>query len=218
MSEFVKVTYTGIEKGTGKVFDTNDKKTAEENGIYNPQLKYEPVLMILGKNQLIKGFEEALAGMKEGEEKEVEIPPEKAYGERREDLIRIVPLQAFKNSNIHPTPGMILELEGAPAKVQSVSSGRVRVDFNHELAGKTLIFKIKLVKKIEKEDEKAKELVMQVFPMEENVEIKVQGEEIQIKLSKKSALMKDYQARKMLLIQQIKNNLEYKTVKIIEEY
>ena len=219
MTEFVKVTYTGKEKNTGRIFDTNDKKAAEEAGIYNPKLSYKPALMILGKNQLIKGFEEALKEMKPGKEKEVEIPPEKAYGERKSELIKIVPLQAFKQNKINPVPGMILELEGMPAKVQSVSGGRVRVDLNHELAGKTLVFKIKLDEKITEPDAKVKALVEQLFPLEKEVKIKILSEEeLEINLSKQSTLMKDYQQRKILLIQQIKDLLGYKNIKIIEEY
>jgi len=218
MIKFVKVTYTGKEKNTGKIFDTNDKKTAEEKGIYNPQFNYKPVLMILGKNQLIKGFEEVLEKMKVGEEKTVEIPPEKAYGERKSDLIKLVPLQIFKNNKINPTPGMILELEGKPARIQSVSGGRVRVDFNHELAGKILIFKIKLEEEIENQEDKVKALIEQVFPFEKNTKIKINNDEVEINVSKQSTLMKDYQSRKILLIQQIKNILGYKNIKIIEEY
>ena len=218
MVEFVKVIYTGKEKETGKIFDTNDKKTAEENGLYNPKFNYKPLLMVTGKGELIKGFEEALEKMKPGEEKEVEIPPEKGYGERRKDLIAIVPLQDFKKNKVNPVPGMVLEIEGRPAKVQSVNSGRVRIDFNHELAGKTLIFKIKLVEKIENQEHKIKALIEQVFPLEEDPKVKINGDEVEINLSKKTALMNDYQARKMLLIQRIKNLLEYKNIKIIEEY
>ena len=59
MAEFIKVTYTGRDKDTNQVFDTNDESVAKAENIYNPQIKYEPVLMILGDNQLIKGFEEA---------------------------------------------------------------------------------------------------------------------------------------------------------------
>ena len=218
MIEFVKVTYTGREKETGRIFDTNDEKVAKENNIYDAKFNYKPALMILGKNQLIKGFEEALEKMKPGEEKIVEIPPEKAYGQRKASLVRLIPLQAFKKSKIDPKPGMILQLDGTPARVQSVSGGRVRVDFNHELAGKTLIFNIKLVEKIEKQEDKIKEIVKQVFPFEENPEIKIKEKDVEIKISKKSTAMQDYQTRKMLLINQIKNFAEMQNIKIIEEY
>jgi len=218
MIEFVKVTYTGREKETGRIFDTNDEKVAKENNIYDAKFNYKPALMILGKNQLIKGFEEALEKMKPGEEKIVEIPPEKAYGQRKASLVRLIPLQAFKKSKIDPKPGMILQLDATPARVQSVSGGRVRVDFNHELAGKTLIFNIKLVEKIEKQEDKIKEIVKQVFPFEENPEIKIKEKDVEIKISKKSTAMQDYQTRKMLLINQIKNFAEMQNIKIIEEY
>jgi len=218
MTEFIKVTYTGKEKDTGRIFDTNNKKVAEKNNMYNPNLNYKPILMILGKKQLIQGFEEALEKMKAGEEKTVEIPPEKGYGVRKPELVRLVPLQVFKQNKIDPKPGMILQLEGTPARIQSVSGGRVRVDFNHELSGKTLIFEVKLEEKIEKQDDQLKELVKQVFPFEEEVNSKIDGKNVEINIGKKSTAMKDYDGRKMLLIQQIKTMLDMENVKVIEEH
>ena len=218
MTKFVKVIYTGKEKDTGRIFDTNNKKVAEDNNMYNPQLNYKPILMILGKGQLIKGFEEALEKMKVGEEKTVEIPPEKGYGERKPNLVQLVPLQIFKNNKIDPKPGMVLQLEGTPARIQSVSGGRVRVDFNHELAGKTLVFEIKLENIVEKQEDQLKELVKQVFPFEENLKVKIDGKNAEINLSKKSTSMKDYSGRKMILIKQVKNMLEMENVKITEEH
>ena len=218
MTEFIKVTYTGKEKDTGRIFDTNNKKVAEENKIYNPQFNYKPLLMILGKGQLIKGFEEALEKMKSGEEKTVEIPPEKGYGERQPGLVKLVPLQVFKKNKIDPKPGMILQLEGTPAKIQSVSGGRVRVDFNHELSGKILIFDIKLEEKIEKQDEQLKELVKQVFPFEEKPKVKIEGKNAEINFSKKSTAMKDYVGRKTVLVQQIKSMMKIENIKITEEH
>lgn len=218
MTEFIKVTYTGKEKDTGRIFDTNNKKVAEENNTYNSNLNYKPTLMILGKKQLIQGFEEALEKMKAGEEKTIEIPPEKGYGQRKQELVKLIPLQIFKKNQIDPKPGMVLQLEGTPARIQSVSGGRVRVDFNHDLAGKTLIFEIKLEEKIEKQDDQLKELVKQVFPFEEEIKAKITGKTSEVNISKKSTAMKDYAGRKMILIQQIKTMLDMENVKIIEDH
>jgi len=215
MTEFVKVIYTGKEKETGRVFETNDEKTAKELGIYDPKRKYEPSLMILGEGMLIKGFEEALKEMKEGEEKTVEIPPEKAYGERNPELVKLVPLSAFKKSGITPEPGMILTFDGVPARIQSVSSGRVRVDFNHQLAGKTLIFNIKLVKKLKKPEEIAEALVKETLP---NSKVELKEKQAVIKVSKQDALLRDIQIRKTATTNNLKKYLKLEKVSFEEEY
>ncbi len=75
----VFVHYLGRYPG-GKVFDTSMEKEARNAGLFNPARDYKPLQVVLGKAQVIQGFEEALTGMKMNEEKDVTIPPEKAYG------------------------------------------------------------------------------------------------------------------------------------------
>ena len=75
----ISVHYLGRFPG-GKVFDTSMEKEARSASLYNPARDYKPLQVVLGKAQVIQGFEEALTGMKVNEEKEVTIPPEKAYG------------------------------------------------------------------------------------------------------------------------------------------
>ncbi|HZD13040.1 MAG TPA: FKBP-type peptidyl-prolyl cis-trans isomerase [Candidatus Binatus sp.] len=77
--DLVFVHYIGRFPG-GKVFDTSMEKEAMKAGLHNPARDYKPLQVKLGGGQVIAGFEEALTGMKVNEEKEVTIPPEKAYG------------------------------------------------------------------------------------------------------------------------------------------
>ena len=75
----VSVHYLGKFPG-GKVFDTSMKAEAVKAGLYSPARDYKPLQVVLGKHQVISGFEEALMGMKVNEAKEITLPPEKAYG------------------------------------------------------------------------------------------------------------------------------------------
>jgi len=75
----VTVLYTGTFTN-GTVFDTNNPLVAKEAGIYNPRRKYEPLVVHLGKHDVVPGFEKALLGMKPGEEKRVTLSPTEAYG------------------------------------------------------------------------------------------------------------------------------------------
>ena len=75
----ISVHYIGRFPG-GKVFDTSMEKEATSAGLYNKARDYKPLQVTLGSGKVIAGFEEALIGMKMNEEKEVTIPPEKAYG------------------------------------------------------------------------------------------------------------------------------------------
>jgi FKBP-type peptidyl-prolyl cis-trans isomerase 2 len=138
----ISVNYVGkLEDGT--VFDTSEKEAASEAGIYNEMRDYEPLTFTVGAGQMIKGFDEGVVGMKLGEEKTIEIPPEEAYGEYMEEYARELPRDAV---DFIPEVGMQLATEtGLKGTVTEVSEENFIVDFNHELAGKTLIFKIKVV-------------------------------------------------------------------------
>src|SRR2546425_2082498 len=75
----VSVHYIGKFPG-GKIFDTSMEKEAKSAGLFNAARDYHPLMVILGTGKVIQGFDEALMGMKVNEEKEIVIPPEKAYG------------------------------------------------------------------------------------------------------------------------------------------
>jgi len=139
----VKVDYTGkFENGT--VFDTSIEETAKEAGIYTAQRNYVPISFTVGAGQMIKGFDNAVIGMKVGEEKTVTIPPEEAYGEYNETLVLAVPLDGLGVSE-PPEIGQIFPSPYGQFKVIDVNETHATLDFNHELAGKTLVFDIKLI-------------------------------------------------------------------------
>ncbi len=131
-------TVTVDYKGTfddGTVFDTSDGK--------------EPLTFQLGKGSVIKGFENAIIGMKVGEKKDTSIMPSDGYGERDERLIQQVPKAMFP-PDLELKPGLGLKLQAPTgqiitAMVAEVNDEKVTVDFNHPLAGRTLHFQIRLV-------------------------------------------------------------------------
>ena len=137
----IKVDYVGtLEDGT--VFDTSIESVAKESDSYQEGRPYQPLEFKVGAGQMIAGFDAAVVGMKVDEEKTVTLPPAQAYGEMNAELVQEVPIENLKNAGIEPQAGMVISANGNPAKITKVENNIVFVDFNHELAGKTLIFKI----------------------------------------------------------------------------
>lgn len=147
--DFVKLDYVGRAKETGKIFDLTDEELAKEEDIYDEDGKYEPVTIVVGAGHLLKGLEEKLVGKKTGEEYKIEVSPEKAFGKKDSDKIEVVPRSVFKRKNVTPRPGMPVKVKNKQGVVQSVSGGRIRVDFNHPLAGKELEYEIEVIEKVE---------------------------------------------------------------------
>jgi FKBP-type peptidyl-prolyl cis-trans isomerase 2 len=208
---YIELDYTG--KMGEKVFDTTDKKTAEKQGL-RTDLEFKPIVIEVGAGNVIPGIDDALAKMKKGEKKTVKIPAKKGYGERKPELVKIVPLNVFKKNDIHPVPGMPITLDQMPARIQSVSGGRVRVDFNHELAGKELEFDLKVNKVFKKKEDIANALTSQLLP---KASVKVQKEKCLVTV-KDELKQKDYPQRKKLLISRLENVKGIKKVEFKETY
>lgn len=156
--DFVSISYTGKVKG-GKVFDTTDETAAKKAEIFNEKAIYGPVTVVVGAGHVFKGLDKVLESMKVGETKTVELTPEDAFGSRDSKKVQLLPLKYFKNQKVKPAAGMKVQIGGAFGTVQSVTGGRVSVDFNHPLAGKALEYEIELKKEIKKIDAKVKGLL-----------------------------------------------------------
>ncbi|MFH1285476.1 MAG: peptidylprolyl isomerase [Candidatus Micrarchaeota archaeon] len=152
--DFIKIEYSGKVGAKNQVFDTTDVKTAKEAGIFDEKKKYGASLVVVGKEQCIPGLDEALQGMDVGEQKTVEIAPEKAFGARNPELVRVVPISEFRKRNIEPFPGMPVQLDNATAMIRSVNSGRVLVDMNHPLAGEKVTYEVKVAAKLKSVEER----------------------------------------------------------------
>ncbi len=145
IGDSVSVDYVGSTTD-GKVFDTSVEAEAKKANLpLRPS--YSTLSFTVGAGQMIKGFDSGVVGMKVGEVKTVTLPPAEAYGEMRTDLITSVPLTQLSNSGINATVGTKLGAgNGLVGTITAVNSTHATIDFNHELAGKTLIFKITMRK------------------------------------------------------------------------
>ena len=133
----VKLDYEGRFE-SGEVFDTS------KHGDHSHPLEFQ-----VGSGQVIAGFDSAVLGMKVGEEKEFSIEPEEAYGEYDETLEREIPSNVLPKEQ-EPKEGMLLVMQApdgrkVPVKIKKVTKENITIDLNHPLAGKKLIFKIKIL-------------------------------------------------------------------------
>lgn len=129
----VKIHYKG-KFDDGSVFDSSEGR--------------DPLEFEIGSGNIITGVEEAVVGMQPEETKEATIPPEKGYGEYRDDMVIEVEKTQFPE-HIDPEPGQQLELQQPDGQkvtvtVTNIGDEKVTLDANHPLAGKDLNFEITL--------------------------------------------------------------------------
>ena len=130
----VKVHYTG-KLENGDVFDTSKEK--------------EPFEFTIGNEAVIPGFEKGVVGMGVGDTKTIEIAPEDAYGEKRDELVVDVEKSEFPD-DITPSIGQRLQIrqqDGNPivVTITDLNEDTITLDANHPLAGYTLFFDVQLI-------------------------------------------------------------------------
>jgi FKBP-type peptidyl-prolyl cis-trans isomerase 2 len=164
--DFIEIEFTGKVKD-GEIFDSNIKEDLKDT---NLKTEPKPFIFCLGEGMFVKGGDDFLIGKDIGGY-EIELQPEKAFGNRDSKLIQMIPMKVFIQQKINPIPGAIFNFDGRIAKILTVSGGRVMVDFNNPLAGKIVIYNIKVLRKVENINEKTKALIEFLFRKDLKFEI-----------------------------------------------
>ena len=129
------------------VFDTSVESIAKASGKYNPNRDYEAGLeFTVGAGQMIAGFDAGVVGMKLGETKTLKIPADQAYGQKKDELIRKIPLEQVGDLSGVSVGTQVLLGGKIPATITEITDKDITVDANHELAGKDLIFDVTIKK------------------------------------------------------------------------
>jgi len=146
----VRLEYVGRFED-GSVFATSDRGIAEDAGLVDvmdaDQTEFTPLSFTVGGGEVIQGLDEAVVGMSVGEESTVRVAPEKGCGAYDPDRVREYDPETFEGMVGRPPEiGLHVEAQGGlHGDVTAISADGVEVDFNHELAGKTLVFEIAVI-------------------------------------------------------------------------
>ena len=171
--DFLLINYSLKVKETGETVGTTIESVAKEKKLYHGEEKYEPFFVVVGEGWVPKGLDEAFAGFELNKPTAIELTPEKAYGERDPKKVRLVPLRKFTSEGMNPVPGLQVNIDGKSALVRAVGAGRVQVDYNHPLAGRTLEYDVTVEKIIESNEEKVKSLLHKRLPTVEQEKFNV---------------------------------------------
>jgi len=195
---FILMDYVAKVKETGEVFDTTSEETAKKEHLYKEGEIYEPKLVVIGEGWVLKTLDENLTTMEVGKATTVEIPPEKAFGGRDPEKVRRVPLKHLTAKGITPTLGMRVDHDGKMATVRAIGAGRVLLDFNPPLAGKTLIYEVTVQKKLETDEEKMAALIHRRIPAVEETKFKftVKAKAVNIEIPEEAFYLEGIQVAK----------------------
>ena len=219
--DFILIDYVGKVKETGEVFDTTIEEVAKKERLYKEGEIYEPKLVVLGEGWILKALEEEILKLDVGGKSTVEIPPEKAFGPRDPNKVKLVPLKRLVAKGITPKIGMRIEYEGKMATVRTVGAGRVQLDFNPPLAGKTLLYEVTVQKKLETKTEKINALIHRRIPVVEigKFKLKIAKAIVTIEMPEDAFYIEGIQLAKRGIAMDIQKFFpEVTTVKFIETF
>jgi len=171
--DFILLDYVAKVKETNEVFDTTKEDVAKNAHLHKEGEIYEPKLVVIGESWVLKALDEALLTAEIGKETNVEIPSDKAFGPRDPEKIRRVPIKQLYAKEINPIVGARIEFQGKTATIRSIGAGRVLLDFNPALAGRTLIYDLTVTKKLELAEEKIGALIHRRVPVVEENKFKL---------------------------------------------
>jgi FKBP-type peptidyl-prolyl cis-trans isomerase 2 len=177
--DFIEIEFIGKIKESHIVFDVTNEQDAKKYNLYNPKIKYSPLIICIGENNIVKGLDEFLIG-KEIKDYTIELSAEKAFGIKDPKLMKIVPNNIFKKQKITPFPGLQINFDGIIGTIITSGSGRVIVDFNHPLAGKDLIYELKIKRLVTDTKEKLSSILKPLS--NKDIDIKIENNIANIKL------------------------------------
>lgn len=146
--EFVRLHFTGAVTETGDVFDTTREDVAREHQLHRGDMQYEPLTICVGEGFVLPALDEAIIGQSENGSFTVTLQPEQAFGKKRADHLKLMPLAVFKKQKVQPQPGLEVNIDNVRGVIKTVQANRVIVDFNHPLSGKEITYDLETLGKV----------------------------------------------------------------------
>jgi FKBP-type peptidyl-prolyl cis-trans isomerase 2 len=216
--DIVLADFDGWIQDSNELFDTTSESLAKEHDIFNEKMVYGPQPLIVGKGRLFPGLDESLLKADVGKEYEIVVSPDKGAGPRDPKLVELHALREFVKQEIEPRVGLEVTVKNRPAIITAVTAGRVRVDFNNRLAGRTLKYKYKVVEKPSKPVEVVKLLLKMAYGTSDGFDVEHHGKNFNIKLSDSCKYDQRWMLAKYRLVTDLREVAGAETISFIEEY
>jgi FKBP-type peptidyl-prolyl cis-trans isomerase 2 len=198
--------------------ETTRADVAKAENKYEEKRAYSPVPVVVGHDRMPKGLDEALLDAAVGESKEFVVPPEKGAGERDPRLVKLYPVREFHRREIDPAPGMEVTVENRRGTVVAVTAGRVRVDFNNPLAGRTLRYNVTVTKRAESAEEKVRSILDMDYGLAEQFKLFVKETEADVFVPDVCKTDERWFVAKFRVVADLREFAGIAKVRFVEEY
>jgi peptidylprolyl isomerase len=217
--DFIKITFEMRVGSDKQLVATSEESLAKESNIYDPDQKYGEGVLVVGSEDIFKEINESLLSSKVGDEHEIEIKAEQAYGLRDSKNLKVHTMTEFKRSKIDPIPGQEVRINNRRGKVLSVSPGRVVVDYNHPWASKDVFYKYTIKEKIESKEDKLKGIIDLNFSRgSDKFVVLLRGEALEIEVPEEMKFNIEWFDAKFRVVEATRKYLKETELYITEKY
>jgi FKBP-type peptidyl-prolyl cis-trans isomerase 2 len=210
--------FDGWVKETGALFDTTHDAVAKENKVFDEKAVYEPLPLLVGRGRLFPGLEKSLALAEVGKEYEIVLTPEEGAGPRDPKLVGLFPMRDFLKQEIMPEIGREVTIKNKTGYISAVTAGRVRVDFNNRLAGKSLRYKYKVVSEPEAPQDKVNAVLKMDYGSTDGFSAEFADKKAIIKLPDVCKYDQRWLLSKYRVVSDLRELLDLETIQFVEEY
>jgi FKBP-type peptidyl-prolyl cis-trans isomerase 2 len=204
--------------GTKKLHDTTHQELAKQEKVFDEKKVYAEMPAIVGYDRMAKGLDEELLGKTVGSEGEITVAPEKGAGPRDPKLVATKSIREFVKMEIEPELGMPVMIGGRRGYISAVTAGRVRVDFNNPLAGKTIQYKYKISKKAEGTEDKVRGLIEMDYGLGEQFKMMASGDEAEVVIPDICKTDERWLVAKFRIVADLRELNLLKKIRFVEEY
>jgi FKBP-type peptidyl-prolyl cis-trans isomerase SlyD len=216
--DIVHVEYDAHIADSGILFDTTNADKAKEANIFNENLTYKALPLLVGGGRVYPGLDEALAEAEIGVRSTVEIPAEKAAGPRDPKLVENIALREFFRQEIRPEIGMEVNIKNRTGTVVTVTNRMVRVDFNRRFAGTTLKYEFTVLDKIEGEEDKVLAICEMDYGTDEGFRATVTADKVTLYLPDVCKYDQKWLLSKYKIVADLREVFGAVNVELVEEY
>lgn len=210
--------YTVNPNGAQTLFDTTHEEVAKKENKFEEKKVYAEQPVIVGKNRLFLGLEDALLGSKVGDAKEVTIPADKAAGARDARLVELKTEREFLKQEINPELGLEVSIGGRRGTITSVAAGRVRIDFNNPLAGKTVRYVFKVARKATTPEERIRAILDMDYGLADQFKIDLKDDVLEVKVPDLCKTDEKWFVSKFRVVADLRELTDLHVMRFVEEY
>ena len=191
----VYLDFTASTKGDDIIFDTTHLEVAKEEGLFRENDRYEPALVVVGWNWLLAAVEEELVGMKIGDSKTIEVPPEKGAGVRDPSKIKKVAKVKLAKQGARGYKGEEIKFGNERGIVTTDLGRTVRIDFNSPFAGKTLVYDVIIREIVSDKTERLKAVLRRRIPgiPEDSYDVSIKKKVVTVELPQETRYIENIQ-------------------------